>query len=498
MPGVAQDVAEIARLLSSGDGAKHGSTVVLQDEFATRERVLDELDNVLDAAADDDVFIHMAGHGAVVGGAYYFVPHLGGDGVTADRAVPMSAVRQRFEACAARRVILFLDCCYSGGILARGGDTPAPAIADARAALERAIQFEGGTGKMIYAACTETQSAYEDPVLRHGYFTHAIVTGLRGEAANLKGKVTVNSLFDHVAEEVELAMGSERQLPMQSGQMSGQMVLRHVADRAASTPAVSSPSPGAASTVTSSGGATVDSSGALVMLGDMFFDRAEVKSDGEELVVLVASAAAETDAALGVLHAPHHPANQTIAYAHLNGGGDVHVVSANSVSRDGQLLWTLRLRKEQKAQGFIMDVSEGGLQTDGRTYTPHDFAVIKASRILLDRDLLGERNGPGLGRASLSIEGFLSDGRGLLGECPLRDLRSGLSVDTDYYLRCARLRCVYLLKQLNVVDTVLELQLGPAEASKVAVRFRGRRPNRYGDEPGEKVEVDGVYEFGAP
>ncbi len=225
LPGVAGDVLEISQLLSSGDGANYGSTTVLRDAQATRERVLAELQNVFNAASDDNVFVHMAGHGAMTDDAYYFVPHLGGSPFFAEGAVPMSAIRELFEACSARRVLLFLDCCHSGGILARGADASTPPVAVARAALERQIRFEGGAGKMIYAACTEAQSAYEDTVLRHGYFTNAVVTGLRGEAANAKGRVTVNSLFDHVAETVELAMGSDAQLPMQSGQTSGQMVL---------------------------------------------------------------------------------------------------------------------------------------------------------------------------------------------------------------------------------------------------------------------------------
>lgn len=114
LPGVEGDVAEISQLLSSGNSAKYGSMTVLRDEEATRERVLDELGKVLDAAPDDDVFIHTAGHGAVEDGAYYFVPHLGGAPFSPERAVPMTTIRERFEACRARRAVLFLDCCHTG------------------------------------------------------------------------------------------------------------------------------------------------------------------------------------------------------------------------------------------------------------------------------------------------------------------------------------------------------------------------------------------------
>ncbi len=241
----------------------------------------------------------------------------------------------------------------------------------------------------------------------------------------------------------------------------------------------------------------VESSGALVMLGDRYYDEVEVRSDSEGLMVVVPSSTAEDEAALRALRSPYGFSGDTVAYAHLNEGGDLHVVSVDSVSSKGRLLWTIRLREEQQARKFIPGGMGGGLQTEGRYYTPHDFAVIKANRILLDRDLVDERNAPGFGRASLPIEGFLSDSEGLLQERPLKDLRTGAYGDTEHRLRCARLRCVYLLRRLNVVDTILELRLGLVDGSGVPVRFRGRRPRLHGHGSDEDVVIEGVHALAA-
>ena len=81
-----------------------------------------------------------------------------------------------------------------------------------------------GQGKLIIAACTPSQSAWESAAVGHGLFTDALLRGLKGEAAN-KGEVTVNSLYDYI----DRQMGSDRQRPMMFGQMTGRVVLMHLA-----------------------------------------------------------------------------------------------------------------------------------------------------------------------------------------------------------------------------------------------------------------------------
>ena len=79
-----------------------------------------------------------------------------------------------------------------------------------------------GQGKLIVAACTPGQKAYE--LGAHALFTDALLRGLKGEAAN-KGEVTINSLFDYIDKRIS----SDRQRPMMFGQMTGRVVLMHYA-----------------------------------------------------------------------------------------------------------------------------------------------------------------------------------------------------------------------------------------------------------------------------
>jgi uncharacterized caspase-like protein len=167
---------------------------------------------------DDTVFAYMAGHGAVAGDEYFYVAHdtrpdqLGATGVS------LARIKELFDASLSQRTFLWLDFCHSGGILARDPDAPP----NDRAIIERTLRVVQGQGKLIIAACTPSQSAWESPAVGHGLFTHALFQGLKGGAAK-DGEVTINSLYDFI----DRAMGSDRQRPMLFGQMTGRVILMH-------------------------------------------------------------------------------------------------------------------------------------------------------------------------------------------------------------------------------------------------------------------------------
>jgi hypothetical protein len=93
--------------------------------------------------------------------------------------------------------------------------------------ISRDIKVAQGRGKLIIAACTPSQLAYEKG--SHGLFTHALLEGLRGSAAS-GGDVTINSLYDYIARDMERReKESDQQRPMMSGTMEGRVVLMHLA-----------------------------------------------------------------------------------------------------------------------------------------------------------------------------------------------------------------------------------------------------------------------------
>jgi uncharacterized caspase-like protein len=219
---VANDVREMTKLLSSDQGQFPAQNVrCLADNEATQKAVLDAIDATFSGVqADDAVFAYLAGHGAVVGGEYYFVAYdTTAQGIGTD-GVPLKRIKSAFDASPSQRAFLWLDFCHSGGIIPRDlGGKP-----DDRDVMSRALEVVQGQGKLIIAACSPSQSAWESAAVGHGFFTDALLRGLKGEARH-DGEVTVNSLYDYI----DRKMGSDRQRPMMFGQMTGRVVLMHLA-----------------------------------------------------------------------------------------------------------------------------------------------------------------------------------------------------------------------------------------------------------------------------
>ncbi len=222
MPAVANDVREMANLLGSDKGPFPAQNVLrLTDADATSVKVIEAIESTFSKVQpDDSVFAYMAGHGAVVGGDYYFVAHHTNAEDIPSTGVPLKRIKEIFDASPSQRAFLWLDFCHSGGIIPRDLSTEP----DDEVIISRDLKVVQGLGKRIIAAYTPPQSAWESTAVGHGLFTDALLKGLRGEAAN-KGEVTINSLFDYISRQME----SDWQRPMMFGQMTGRVVLMHSA-----------------------------------------------------------------------------------------------------------------------------------------------------------------------------------------------------------------------------------------------------------------------------
>jgi hypothetical protein len=61
----------------------------------------------------------------------------------------------------------------------------------------------------------------------------------------------------------------------------------------------------------------------------------------------------------------------------------------------------------------------------------------------------------------------------------------------------AKLKAVFLLKAVGVVEHVLDLTIGAVRANRVAVTFRGQRKPRYTGSAAEVIEVSGRCPLGS-
>jgi uncharacterized caspase-like protein len=480
LQAVAADVREMAKLLESESGVfRSGSIGLLTDKRATRPRILDDLqDTLAGAGPDETVFVYIAGHGAVQGDRYYFIAHDTVDHDLSSTGVPLTDIRRLFDATRSRRVFLWLDFCHSGGMLARGSTD------DDLSVIRRELAVVQGHGKVIVAACTAGQFAYECPTIGHGLFTDALLRGLKCEAASAQGEVTASSLFDFIDHQI----GSARQRPMLFGEMTGRLVLMHYQRRkakASSKPLPAKPSISKAKAARP----RPKKSETWVMLGDSFFLADHVHhSSGGKMEVAIRPTSGEDEAALASSRPDRFGGRTSMPFA---AGNEAHLVRIDEVetrTTGGIQVWTLHLTAEERAFGTgLVESSVNGISAD-------EIAELRAGRILLNNPPPPSGSRRDYGSESF-VEGFIASQGRYPAECVVRSIFKQSGAKSNWK-ECAKLKAVFLLKATGTVEHVLELTLGSMRKGQIAVTFRGRRQKQYSNAEPAVIEVRGNCPLG--
>ena len=153
---------------------------------------------------DDLLLVHFSCHGVKDdSGELYFAARDTQLDLLEASAVPSTFVNKTMDRSRAGRILLLLDCCYSGafarGLTAKGSDA-----VDIKERL-------GGRGRAVITASSALQYAFEGDVLDSSteasspsVFTSALVRGLQtGEAdRDLDGWVSLDELYAYVHDEV--------------------------------------------------------------------------------------------------------------------------------------------------------------------------------------------------------------------------------------------------------------------------------------------------------
>lgn len=160
------------------------------------------------AKPDDLLLLHLSLHGwKDLRNQLYFIARDTERDLPEATAISAGFVSERMGQSRSGRIVLLLDCCYSGAFAAgmrhRSGNSPSVNVAEPFA----------GKGRVVMTASTSLQFAYEgEPdVLQSrihaqqpSMFTSAIVQGLRDGSADLDrdGLISVGELYDYVHEQV--------------------------------------------------------------------------------------------------------------------------------------------------------------------------------------------------------------------------------------------------------------------------------------------------------
>jgi hypothetical protein len=211
--GAANDAKTLAEALIKNAGFPADQVILLasdqpEERQPTRANILRRLSNLSSIVPKDGLLlVSFAGHGIERGGQAYLLPsdaQLSDDiSFLEDTAVSVTRVTDRIRSTGVKQVLLVLDACRNDP----------SGRADAPNRMSEAFKFnfdarnrEIEAFAVLYATAIG-ERAYEYTEKRQGYFSWAIVDGMRGAAANEKGEVTLASLLKYVQEAVPKRIG---------------------------------------------------------------------------------------------------------------------------------------------------------------------------------------------------------------------------------------------------------------------------------------------------
>jgi WD40 repeat protein len=147
----------------------------------------------------DLAVVHFSGHGALLDGEFYLLPHdvdVGDPAVIKATALPAATVRRELEGLAQHgRVLVLVDACRSGGAMANGQAL----VADATR-LRTALV---GPNISVLTSSSAAELSREDPRWGHGAFTKIVLEALSSRAdANRNGRISISELTGYLTRHV--------------------------------------------------------------------------------------------------------------------------------------------------------------------------------------------------------------------------------------------------------------------------------------------------------
>jgi hypothetical protein len=172
---------------------------LLIDEDATRENVLQAINDTYSRAGKDDVIIfYFSGHGAK--GAFITSEF---DGKDLDRYKGLlwhEELQSTFSRSQAKYKYLIADACHAGSFVA---DDSEQTGTRARGTFYQAFE-QSKSGFVMLLSCMGDEVSLETRGVRQGVFSHYLLKGLKGESDSNKDKiVSVTELFDYVDNNVK-------------------------------------------------------------------------------------------------------------------------------------------------------------------------------------------------------------------------------------------------------------------------------------------------------
>lgn len=199
-----RDAESIVTAVSSGDNLffKKTEIIPLYDEAATSLDILNALDTLSERIGPKDGFLlFYAGHGSFVDGRFYFVTsenkRLYDRAKLDSNAIYVKTLQEKLQRIKAGKQVIIIDACHSGAATAD--------LATRGNRVEQAMsEIFSTSGTHVLASSASDQYSNESQRLSHGYFSYAVLEGLKGGAdiSPADGQITVGELKEYVDSEV--------------------------------------------------------------------------------------------------------------------------------------------------------------------------------------------------------------------------------------------------------------------------------------------------------
>jgi molecular chaperone DnaK len=208
LPGASEDATALFEVLTKPEIGDFEVTVLRDAPGSQFRRSIESF--FRQAGRDDLLWLHLSCHGIKnrENRLFFVAPDTEKD-YLASTGIDCTFVSDQVEGCRSNKVVVFLDCCYSGaysrGLRTRSG----PDTIDV-------AEVFGGRGRVVITASNALQFSHESTLTSRNaaepsIFTKSIVEGLRTGDADLDydGYVSIDELYDYVHQQVRSCLPNQ-------------------------------------------------------------------------------------------------------------------------------------------------------------------------------------------------------------------------------------------------------------------------------------------------
>ena len=187
---------------------------ILIDEDATRERIMNTMNEVFGKAGENDlIMLYFSGHG--LKGSFLPIDF---DGF--NNKIYHEEINRILRNSKAKLKLCIADACHSGSLLAGRGDEIPETLQTFYKSLAQA-----GPGSALLMSSKSDETSLESKGLRQGVFSHFLIRGLKGEAdSNKDALVSIQELYNYIFFNVRAYTG-KRQSPLIQGNYDKNMAI---------------------------------------------------------------------------------------------------------------------------------------------------------------------------------------------------------------------------------------------------------------------------------